>query len=225
MIPKIAHFHWSQNGPPMSWLRWAGIRSFQKLNPDWQVRINPTPPHIAGLGLLLAQEGDWTAYETLRDHGGFVVSSDAVFVKPVPDEWLDCDINCCRRGVQAIYQMAMAGSVPGVEFWAACAEKCASLVGGCDVRSSYQRLGTELLLELEHGIAGNRIYEQPMEALCACDCTGFAHLWGAGEMALDPCAIGVHWFGGGIPSRDLEWTAGPDSGYRITDLAVRMGGR
>lgn len=225
MIPKIAHFHWSQNGPEMSWLRWAGIRSFRKLNPDWEVRINPTPQHISGLGLLLAQEADWTAYETLAKHGGFAVSSDIVFLEPIPDWWLDCDINVCRRGGGAIYQFAMGGSVPGVEFWNVCSERCARLVSEHDITRSYQRIGTELLLEIASHMTGSLVIDQPMEAFCAVECTDIASLWADGEMTPHPNAIGVHWYGGGVPSKGLEHVAAHDSGYCITNLAVKAAGR
>jgi hypothetical protein len=37
-IPKVAHFYWG--GEKLSYLRYWTVKSFQKLNPDWEIKIH-----------------------------------------------------------------------------------------------------------------------------------------------------------------------------------------
>ena len=82
---KIAHFHW--HGGPLSWLRWVTLVSFQKHNPDWEIRLHRTHETVFGLNEK-ASMSDWTRYIALYESGGLAFDTDIVFVKPIPPEWL-----------------------------------------------------------------------------------------------------------------------------------------
>ena len=225
MIPKIAHFHWSQNGPGMSWLRWASLRSFKKFHPDWEIRLHPTLPHIAGLGLGYAQEADWTWWEILAEHGGWQVATDVVFVRRIPDDWLDCDLNACRNGEVGVFQFAALGASPGNPYIKACASKCLAIHARGET-GSYQVFGVELLKDLGRIMLdqGGKLFDQPMSAFCHIDSNHFGRLWAREWLDLPEDAIGSHWYGGGEQSKELEPLAGPESGHFITDLAMSVVG-
>ena len=221
MIPKVAHFHWSQRGPEMSWLRWVSIRSFRKFHPDWEIRLHPTLPEIIPFGLMFGQEADWTWWEILSREGGWQIATDIVFRGRIPDDWLDCDLNACQNGIRGVYQFAALGASPGNPYMEACAGQCRHMAKNLNVSQNYQAFGVDLLKSLGGVMMeqGGKLIDQPMESFCFLNCEEFPRLWKKEQIDIPDAAIGVHWYGGGGLSRELEWTAGPDSGYFITDLA------
>lgn len=216
MIPKIAYFHWSGDGPTMSWLRTVSIVSFAKFNPEWEIRLIRTPQHIRDRKLkFLGQEADWSWWEALLENGGFQVATDIVFVNPVPGDWLKGPLACNTRGSGSVFQFAMLGCERGNEFMRNVVRRCYEVANG--EHPSYQAFGTEMLQGL--GLPPGPITEIPMSALCHYDHTKVGSLWFPGQLDLPQEAIGVHWYGGHELSKAAELAAGPNSDYAITDLA------
>ncbi len=242
VIPKIAHFHWTAT--PMSWLRMASIATFKRHNPGWEIRLHDTPEDIRRHGLLPAQEGDWTRWRVLEEFGGFSVGSDIVFVKPIPEEWLDCGLNACTNSdsgvyTTGIYQMAMIGAVSGHSFISEALARCETMM---DVRVShnfkdpetgmmgYQDFGPNLLQAMGRSTLGlhGKFLDQPMDALCHVRHTQCEILWEHGESALyeaeiilSSSAIGIHWYGGHERSKLEEPNAGPGGEPYIVRLAAK----
>jgi hypothetical protein len=202
----------------MNWLRRASIASFIKLNPTWEVRLIRSHPSLQGLPLGYAQKADISWWLALKEHGGFATSTDIVFTKPVPDEWLDAELCCCTKGYDFVYQLAMIGCTPGHLLLETVVE-----AGWRKIRTAkeldYQALGVHLYLEHKHLIEPH--YELPMNALCYYDDSNCVEVWKPGVgLGLPDEAIGVHWYGGHETSKSLEHEAHASSGYKITNLAV-----
>ncbi len=225
MIPKIAHFHWTAT--PMSWMRMATIATFKRHNPGWEIRLHDTPADIRKHGLLPAHEGDWTRWRVLEEFGGFSVGSDIVFVKPVPDAWLDCGLNACTNGSRGIFQMAMVGAVPEHPFIGIAADRCAAIPKFGKI--GYQDFGPNLLQEMGRELfeVSGKFLDQPMDALCHFRHTtvnalwGDYELWGFMDFELPESAIGIHWYGGHPISKLEEPNAGPGGDPYIVRLAEK----
>lgn len=220
MIPKIAHFHWDQSGPPMSWLRTVSIATFAKFNPTWEVRIIRSDPVLVGHGALQhGHRADLAWWEALRDVGGFQVATDIVFTKPVPDDWLDAELCVCTKGQGRVEQFAMLGSVAGHPFVTAAAQEGRNRCSGGGAMD-YQDVGVWML----HGLSKHLgdFKELPNEALCHYNWDWCPMFWSNGfleDINLPEEAIGCHWYGGDRLGKQNEWAAGPGSDYWIVRLA------
>lgn len=224
MIPKIAHFHWAADGPTMPWLRHRAMDTFRKFHPDWDVRLHDTLPEIKRFNLGWAQQADWTWWEMLNREGGWQIATDIIFVRRIPDDWLDCDINACQNGVKGVYQFAAMGASPDNPYMKACVDRCLEVARRGD-GASYQRYGVELLKELG-GVMfelGGKLVDQPMDAFCSYDCSQFPRLWETDPLPeTDESVIGIHWYGGGQRSVECEASATEDSDYAIVKLANKV---
>lgn len=217
MIPKIAYFHWDGDGPPMDWLRHVSIATFAKFNPTWEIRLIRTHPIVRAADLGYAQKADITWWKALEAEGGWQVATDIVFTKPVPEAWLDAELCACTNGRSRVYQFAMLGAVPGHPFIRACvSEGMRRVLAGGFI--DYQDLGVWLLKDMAPLMGP--VKELPMSALCHYDDLQCETLWDPAQtLDLPEEAIGVHWYGGHVVSRELEWAAGPGSPYPIVKLA------
>lgn len=218
MIPKIAHFHWT--GPPLSWLRIVSIASFKKFNPTWEIRLHDTPPEIRQYGLQYNQESDWTWWKVLARHGGFQVATDIVFLKPVPNQWLNCRLNACKNGTDRIYQFAMLGAVPGHPAMLRSAQACHEIASSKPPGD--QAMGTDLLKNTGSSfLRGPDFFDQPMNALCAFSSadSDVGQLWGAAPRMIPKEAIGIHWYGGHKLSKQMEPKAKPGHHSFLVRLA------
>jgi hypothetical protein len=216
MIPKIAYFHWAGDGPPMSWLRTVSVISFAKLNPEWEIRIIRTPKLVRNWKLACyGNEADCAWWMALAEHGGFQVATDIVFFKPVPEEWLVGPMACNTNGLRSIQQFAMLGCEKDNPFMAHAARRCEEVFGSND--KDYQAFGTTLLKSIASHMG--QFTEIPMSALCHYDHNRVGPLWNSGKLDFPEEAIGIHWYGGHVLSKQNEPHARSDSGYALTDLA------
>lgn len=72
MVPKIIHLYWGMNRP-MSYLRYLTVLTFQKLNPDWEVKLwTPTVPSI---------ETNWNSGEQVACYRGVDYAQELNFTK------------------------------------------------------------------------------------------------------------------------------------------------
>jgi hypothetical protein len=78
MCKKIAHFYWGRN-KPLSYLRSLSVRSFHKLNPDWEIFIW-TPS-------LMSKEISWKTSENKIEYRGhdylLDLEKDGFFVRSI----------------------------------------------------------------------------------------------------------------------------------------------
>jgi len=218
MIPKVAHFHWT--GRPMSWLRMASLATFRMMNPGWKIVLHDTPADIKKYGLLPAHEADWTWWRILAEEGGFQVATDIVFVKPIPDSWLDCDLNVCLAGTPSVYQFASMGASPGLDVMREVCSRSASIAESSK-KLGYQTLGVDLLKQFNLVCLGLSVFDQPMSAFCSVTCTDVQRCWEPGRLSYPDDAIGIHWYGG-HPSSIREWAARPGDDYAIMNLACAV---
>jgi len=211
MIPKIAWMHWT--GKPMNWLRRQAIRTFQKHNPSWDLRVIDTPHDIRGTGIGYAQQADWTWWRMLHKHGGFLVASDVISCGAVPDEWTLGDLCAQTRGGD-IYQFAALGAAPGNELMLRAEKRCR--VDALQVATSsadvYQSMGVNMLRHITRNEIDRfgKLVEMPEEAYCFYDWDQDPYsLWTEDGPAgtLPDTALGVHWYGGHVASKEREWSA------------------
>ena len=201
----------------MSWMRMVSIASFKKYNPTWEIRLHDTPADIRSHGLMYGQEADWTWWRMLEAYGGFAVASDIVFVRPVPDEWLDCGINGCVNNSRGIYQNAMVGAVPWHPYITHVVVHCDSMA---KLRpTGYQDFGVNLLQRIGKKELDD-LYDQPMDALCYFKHTEVDALWSDEHFDLPDSTIGIHWYGGHIRSKAEEPEAMPGDTEYIVRLAT-----
>lgn len=211
MIPKIAHFHWT--GPPMSWLRLMGISTFVRHNPDWEVRIHGTAQEVRRHKLQYGQEADWTWWLRLHEVGGLQVATDIVWLRPIPDEWLESELAGCMNGSSHFYHNAAFGAVPGHPFIASCLDECARIVHKAG-REDYQAFGPTMLRRLPAD--GFSAYNIPMNALCPITDVDARLYWREKRTELPENCVGAHWYGG--HESNLEWATGPDSWFFVCKL-------
>ena len=204
------HWHDPQNMP---WLRAQSVRTFRKYNPTWDLRVIGTPADIAEKGLEYAQEADWTWWRMLHDHGGFLVASDVISLRPIPDEWRYADLCVQTRGGN-VFQFAALGAAKDNGLMQCAEEACEGLapIVASKNRNVYQALGVNLLSNLtcDHIEQFGSIYEMPESAFCfydwAADVNSMWTVEGPTKYLPDD-AIGVHWYGGHDESRIRESTA------------------
>ena len=221
MIPRIAHFHWEG---PMPWMRMMGIYTFMRQNPDWEVRLHRTPKHIRQLELPChGNEADWVWLDAVHRYGGFAVATDTVFVRPMPEEWLDSDFCGCSSDDKLLYHCCF-GAVPGHEFVGRCLEECNGIHPDDML---YQTLGIELLnrvLSEDHGsLSGlpGKFFPMPPKALTSYKHFQMKRVWGDGpDLEIDEGAVGVTWFGGDAMSKKCEPISSHDSPIVRLALAV-----
>ena len=202
----------------MSWLRMASIASFKKFNPTWEIRLHDTPSDIRAHNLQYGQEADWEWWRVLAEHGGFQVATDIVFVRPVPDGWLDCKLNACLNGQANIYQNAMIGAVPQHPFIVKVEKACENMDKTRNL--GYQDMGVNLLSRMRG--SGGGFYDQPMDALCYFRHTEVGRLWSRSAIDLPDSVIGVHWYGGHPMSEQFEAKARPHQSRYIIQLAKEV---
>lgn len=221
MIPRIAWIHWAQDGPPMSWLREAGVASFKKQNPDWTCNVVDTLPEIKHRGLKWWQEADWTWWTLLARHGGFLVASDVIHVRPMPEAWLDADL-CAQSKGQHVHQFASLGAVPGNPLMVHASEACKA--HSSPIQD--QAMGVHLL----HALVGEgdvrtkygKFVNMPQDAFCSYNwAEDVVALWNGvpAGFALPDSAIGIHWYGGHWATRQHERTSSPTGPSLIEHIA------
>lgn len=241
MIPKIAHFHWDQSGPSMSWLRTVSIASFAKFNPEWEIRLIRSDPSFSGHRLCYGNRADLSWWLALKATGGFQVATDIVFRGPVPDAWLDAELCACTSnglevsrdlysGGGRVYQFAMMGATAGHPFMVEAVKEAQTRIQNLTSEQAplvatppmgYQALGVDLLSVIKEHMGPTK--ELPMNALCYYDDSAVDKLWEVGPPPpLPDEAIGIHWYGGHVASVANEFGALPVSGFRITEFANQV---
>ncbi len=204
----------------MSWLRMLTISSFKYHNPDWEIRLHGTPESIRKHGLeYTAQEGDWLRWQLLEFNGGFSVASDIVFVRPIPDEWLDCGLNGCTNGSGRIWQMAMVGATPGHPFMGAALDRISDILDKGNP-TGYQDFGPNLLQAMGRNLLWSEgpFFDQPMDALCFYRHTDIEGMWNEKQMDLPERVIGVHWYGAHPLSKLAEYMDLPGGDSWVSEL-------
>jgi len=228
VIPKIAHFHWE--GHPINWMRMMGIFTFARLNPRWEIRIIRSPDHIREKNLdIYAMEADWAWIEALNKYGGFAMATDTVFVKPIPESWLDADMSLCMNGTGNFFHCCF-GSVPDTEFLRNCQSEC-ERIGSANPRG-YQDLGVFLLKNCASALGGIDgmaktldIVDFPVDAITPVLWSSPEDCWGTQPLPITEHTVGVTWFGGHESSRNREWDVPHlHSDAAIVKLAMQMGG-
>jgi hypothetical protein len=192
----------------------VGIATFVKHNPDWEVRIHGTPAHIREHGLQYGQEADWTWWWKLYHFGGFQFATDIVFLKPIPEEWLEEDLSACFNGGMHVYHNAAFGSVQGTEFVAECLNECRRLLTD-KARADYQAFGPTLLRRMNY--TGRVFHVIPMDALCPVTSLHAYRYWREEPITLPDECVGAHWYGGYKTAK--EGLAGPDSSFAVCQVA------
>ena len=224
MIPKIAWFHWD-SATEMSWLRKRGIETFKEQNPSWDIRVIDTPKEIAERELYRIQKtGDWAIWRMLRKHGGFLIHSDAIYLNPIPDEWLGHDIcaQLYRRGyvapwkrmiVDDVHQIPAFGIVPNHQFMIDVDNECENRRD-----NEFQNLGIQMLRTVterkpirEYTSSIHNIHK---DEFCFFGWGNVGPLWERlkddrtwDEGNYPRYAIGIHWYGGNEQSKLLEYDA------------------
>lgn len=196
MIPKIAHFHWEGT---MNWMRWATIRSFEKFHQDYEIRLIRTPDDIKSAVDRPYHRGDWSIYRALKETGGWAIDLDIVFVRRIPDEWLDTELCVCKNTHPFVFQMAAIGAAPGSEFIKRCDERAGIIALSDPV--DYQAFGAGMLF---HFVVPPSSVDQPMSAFCHVPWFEAHTLWGRKDIELPQEAVGVHWYGGHETSKKNE---------------------
>lgn len=221
MIPKIAHFHWE--GPPITWLRMMGLYTFIRLNPRWEVRLHRTPDDMRARNLPChGNEADWTWLRVVHEHGGFALATDTVFVRPMPDEWLNGDLCACTDGTKSLHHCCF-GAMPGHPFVLECLDACEGRIGR---KMQYEALGIELLkaVAARHGgVQGfANFHDMPRDAFTQYSFVQPPALWADGELKCSAGAVGITWFGGHPESRKFEPRAESMQSAAIVRLARKM---
>ncbi len=211
MIPRIAHFHWE--GKPMPWLRMMGLYTFIRLNPRWEVVLHRTPEHMRKANLPChANEADWVWLEAVYEHGGFALATDTVFVRPMPEEWLEGDF-CGSPKNNKLYHCCF-GAKKGHEFVGACVQEARQVAAISGI--AYQDLGITLfdrMIEKRGGLS--QMFKNNPESFVHMETASITPVpfyearkcWGSEDLSLPETAIGVTWFGGDKSSKTAEWGA------------------
>ena len=224
MIPKVAHFHWESN--PINWLRMHGIYTFARLNPRWKIILHRTPDWMLEKDprMFYCHQADYVWIDVLHKEGGFAFATDTVFVKPVPDEWLDADMCICSDGSNTFSHNSF-GSVAGMELLKLCVDSCEETLarpGDLD----YQQFGTLLLQSVVATYGGldkmreegYKIFDMPYAALCPIGWANVERCWSTEPLELPDETIGVTWFGGNSMSRKRE----PECSINDNDAIIQL---
>jgi len=229
VIPKRAIFFWE--GPEPSWLRKQSWESFARLNPTWEIDIvdGEGSPIEKNGDLSIAHRSDYTRYKELNERGGVYFDTDIVFVRPIPDEWLDAHLLLPMSEIPGnpIANVAMLGSVPGDAFFSQ-AVYAAEGISESKRYMNYQDLGINLLIAIKSLLPGREIKWFDPEAVIPVPWTGVSDLWNDTHDTVPSLSFGVHWFGGDPLTKKLEpiidpaWIAGSNC---MVAKAVRMSER
>ena len=199
MIPKRAIFCWSST-EPISWLRRQSIASFARLNPDWTVVVEAGVwPSGEGFRFDVIRS-DYARYQALANDGGVYFDTDIVFVRPIPDEWLNAPSFAplgCNRNIEHI---ACLGGDPSDGFWQKVVERC-QLRQDMGIPLDCQAFGVKLLNKMKipeemRGIPPESFLTHPWDKI--------ELLWADISQPIQPWVVGVHWYGGDRLSQDME---------------------
>lgn len=208
MIPKRAIFCWTSDHP-MSWLREQSIESFKMLNPDWEVDVvGAGADYPPGEGFRIdVLRSDYVRYTSLVDGGGVYFDTDIIFVRPIPEKWLDADLFAPLDNSGNISHIACLGGIPFHPFWQMMVDRCKLRVN-TGIPLDCQALGTRLL----HGIYLHKDMKSiPTEALLTHHWNQLEMIWADVDQKMPSWTIGVHWYGGDPLSRDMEKLFSADS--------------
>ncbi len=185
----------------MSWLRQQSIASFRALNPGWDVDVvgGIWPPGPGGFRTDVLRS-DFSRYVALVEGGGVYFHTDIIFVKPIPEKWLDADLFAPLDNRGNISHIACLGGIPDHPFWRMMVERCRMRVAG-GIPLDCQALGTRLL----HGVYLHKDMKSiPTEALLTHPWDQLEMIWADVEQRIQSWTIGVHWYGGDRLSQDME---------------------
>lgn len=192
----------------MGWLRMMGVWSFIRLNPRWEVRLLRTPDNIRKLKLkCVGNEADWTWAEALYEHGGFSFGTDTIFIKPVPEEWLDADMCCCPDGEKVWH--GTLGSAPKTSFMQRYVDACRAHQTPHD---GYQAYGTDMINGLLGSMGGLstlgnelKISRMSLDAMTPIRWSAPQKLWEGEEPKFPEDTFAVTWYGNAPCSKEREY--------------------
>ena len=215
MIPKIAWFYWE--GGEMSWLRKQSLKTFRRLNPDWDVWVVDDSacksealksiPHLRGIVL----RSDYTRYQLLAEHGGIYFDTDFIFVKPIPEEWLNPDVLMSIHPTESYcLHIACLGASPNNRFYSDLSD-FAGLCASDGALLAHQSLGIDLMRKFgpNAGMAAAKrnlsLKSIPFSQLIPVAWDDCLALWSPqGYRPLPENTVAVHWFGGDRLSNEFE---------------------
>lgn len=217
-VPKRAVFYWE--GPPMSWLRARAIQSFKELNPDWSVHIigpHPAVPITGKTRRAIVQRSDWSRWIELSANGGVYFDTDIMFVRPVPESVLDCNVGLSIDREGAVSSIGMIAASPNNPFFGRLVEMCERRHNMGRI-AGFQEYGIRLLWCLGNSMSDGK---KPYMRVAAAN-AGFSfkaiplsfvqpitwdiceQLWWDVPLYTDADTIGLHWYGGDALSQELE---------------------
>jgi hypothetical protein len=203
MIPKRALFYWS--GGEASDLRKASPETFSRLNPDWHV-IFGTCVDDMGFRQTVNASDLWR-YQELASGGGIYFDTDMIFLRPIPEDWLDCDVLAPCGDDWRVAHIACLGGSPNNPYWAHMAKLAEAALGNGDPPGC-QTAGIKLFQDPLHvqvnrfGLKGKRT--EPRLTLPV-PWHDTERVWSKRPLTLPSDTVALHWFGGDPLSRDLEF--------------------
>jgi hypothetical protein len=205
MIPKLAHFYW-YGERDMPELRAESLKSFERLNPGWVVNLHHSGEKADPTFVEIVTSSDAARYGILHRSGGVYFDTDIIFVRPIPDDWLDADVllPCTENG--QLYGIHVLGAKPNSPLFAEALRLCklrmdSPMMLGC------QSLGVKLwsdtnMLALCYGM-NLSVGLVPRFSLLRSNPGSVEELWSNGGR-VDHSEIGVHWYGGDRLSNQFE---------------------
>lgn len=212
MIPKVAHFYWYSD-EPLPELRRASVDSFSVVNPDWQVFVHHSGEDPNASFRTKVIRSDAARYGILYRAGGVYFDTDIVFVRPVPQHWLEKDLLLPACSVtHAMYGVHVMGAKPESTFFKGAMDKArlrleSNRALGC------QSLGVKLWEGMDIFQLASRGNESvtplPISAFLMTGWQDVEDVWSP-QWDIDPRAVGVHWYGGDRLSCEYEHTRPED---------------
>lgn len=205
MIPKVAHFYW-YGEEEMPALRRESVQSFSALNPEWKVNVHHSGDNPQATLRERIVRSDAARYGILSRDGGVYFDTDIVFVRPIPDALLACDVLLPATGSGSMYGVHVLGSAPNSPFFAYAVARARMRM------ESPRMLGCQSLgVKLWEGInvldlsARENLHAVivPIGAFLMNGWQDVEDLWSKGG-EIDRNAIGLHWYGGDPLSREFE---------------------
>ena len=197
MIPKVAHFYW-YGEREMPELRRASLDSFKRLNPTWEVNLHHSGEKSDPTFVEIVTASDAARYGILHRAGGVYFDTDIVFVRPIPEEWLDVDVLLPATENGDLYGVHVLGASAGSFFFSDAMRRCRMrldfpMLLGC------QSLGVKLwgdtnILDLCSGMK-LVLGLVPWGAFLRTGSGFVEELWSTGGTVGEQ-EIGVHWYGG-----------------------------
>ena len=197
MIPKVAHFYWygEREMPP---LRRASLDSFKKLNPAWEVHLHHSGEKAEPTFVEMVTASDAARYGILYRAGGVYFDTDIIFVRPMPEAWLNSDVLLPSTTAGALYGLHVMGASERSPFFSEAMRRCrlridSPMLLGC------QSLGVKLwdganILAICAGM-NLSFCLIPSESFLRTHPYVVEELWSPGG-TVDAREIGVHWYGG-----------------------------